>query len=182
MNARNTPPLETRARLNARGFTIIEVALVLAIAGLIFLVVFLALPAAQKSQRDSARKQAVARVVSAIEQYYADGGTVASLNTANNAANTPLGPYIANANIGNLFSGGVMLHYNTGSGSTKVFAWGIYIDVYSGIQCSDIANGAIEVAPYKQAAAVGAQLESGNPSYNNGIAPKNGTYTCMTAG
>ena len=38
---------------NKKGFTIIEVVLVLAIAGLIFLMVFLALPALQRSQRDS---------------------------------------------------------------------------------------------------------------------------------
>jgi type II secretory pathway pseudopilin PulG len=56
------------------GFTIIEVALVLAIAGLIFLVVFLALPALQRSQRDTARRQDVARVVSALQSYMADNG------------------------------------------------------------------------------------------------------------
>lgn len=39
-----------------KGFTIIEVVLVLAIAGLIFLMVFIALPALQASQRDTARK------------------------------------------------------------------------------------------------------------------------------
>ena len=39
------------------GFTIIEVVLVLAIAGLIFLMVFVALPALQRSQRDSLRRQ-----------------------------------------------------------------------------------------------------------------------------
>ena len=55
-----------------RGFTIIEVALVLAIAGLIFLVVFLALPALQNSQKDTARKQDVGRVVSALESYATD--------------------------------------------------------------------------------------------------------------
>ncbi len=38
------------------GFTIIEVVLVLAIAGLIFLMVFIALPALQRAQRDSQRK------------------------------------------------------------------------------------------------------------------------------
>ena len=38
-----------------KGFTIIEVVLVLAIAGLIFLMVFIALPALQSSQRDTAR-------------------------------------------------------------------------------------------------------------------------------
>lgn len=56
------------------GFTIIEVALVLAIAGLIFLVVFLALPALQNSQKDMARRQDVGRVVSALHAYEADNG------------------------------------------------------------------------------------------------------------
>ena len=46
--------------------------MVLAIAGLIFLVVFLALPALQKSQRDTARRQDVARIVSALQSYEAD--------------------------------------------------------------------------------------------------------------
>ncbi len=61
------------------GFTIIEVALVLAIAGLIFLVVFLALPALQRSQRDNARKQDAAHIATAIEQFYADGGDAADI-------------------------------------------------------------------------------------------------------
>ena len=39
-----------------KGFTIIEVVLVLAIAGLIFLMVFVALPALQRSQRDTQRR------------------------------------------------------------------------------------------------------------------------------
>ena len=39
------------------GFTIIEVVLVLAIAGLIFLMVFVALPALQRTQRDAQRKR-----------------------------------------------------------------------------------------------------------------------------
>lgn len=53
----------------AKGFTIIEVVLVLAIAGLIFLMVFIALPALQRSQRDSARKSEVGAVASAITSY-----------------------------------------------------------------------------------------------------------------
>ena len=40
------------------GFTIIEVVLVLAIAGLIFLMVFIALPTLQRSQRDTQRRKA----------------------------------------------------------------------------------------------------------------------------
>lgn len=51
------------------GFTIIEVVLVLAIAGLIFLMVFIALPALQRSQRDTQRKDDMGRLSSAIVNY-----------------------------------------------------------------------------------------------------------------
>ena len=51
------------------GFTVIEVALVLAIAGMIFLMVFIALPALQRSQRDTSRREAVARVISDIKDF-----------------------------------------------------------------------------------------------------------------
>ncbi len=51
------------------GFTIIEVVLVLAIAGLIFLMVFVALPALQRSQRDTARRNDLARVDTSLVQY-----------------------------------------------------------------------------------------------------------------
>jgi prepilin-type N-terminal cleavage/methylation domain-containing protein len=52
-----------------KGFTIIEVVLVLAIAGLIFLMVFIALPALQRNQRDTQRKNDMGRVQTAIQNY-----------------------------------------------------------------------------------------------------------------
>ena len=52
-----------------KGFTIIEVVLVLAIAGLIFLMVFVALPALQRSQRDTQRKDDMARLITAVQNY-----------------------------------------------------------------------------------------------------------------
>ena len=54
------------------GFTIIEVTLVLAIAGLIFMMVFLALPALQRSQRDTQRSNDISRLQSAITQFQAN--------------------------------------------------------------------------------------------------------------
>ncbi|MBP9489769.1 hypothetical protein KBE88_03345, partial [Candidatus Saccharibacteria bacterium] len=48
-------------------FTIIEVVLVLAIAGLIFLMVFIALPALQRNQRDTQRKNDIARIVTQFQ-------------------------------------------------------------------------------------------------------------------
>jgi prepilin-type N-terminal cleavage/methylation domain-containing protein len=56
------------AKLN-KGFTIIEVVLVLAIAGLIFLMVFIALPALQSGQRDTARRQDVGSVATAVNSF-----------------------------------------------------------------------------------------------------------------
>ncbi len=54
---------------NRRGFTIIEVVLVLAIAGLIFLMVFIALPALQRSQRNTQRRHDLERFAAAIVDY-----------------------------------------------------------------------------------------------------------------
>lgn len=56
------------------GFTIIEVVLVLAIAGLIFLMVFVALPTLQKSQKDTQRRNDMARVGAALTSYLANNG------------------------------------------------------------------------------------------------------------
>ncbi|MBR3252784.1 type II secretion system protein [Candidatus Saccharibacteria bacterium] len=52
-----------------KGFTIIEVVLVLAIAGLIFLMVFIAFPALQRGQRDTQRRDDMARFASQLAQY-----------------------------------------------------------------------------------------------------------------
>lgn len=54
---------------NKKGFTIIEVVLVLAIGGLIFLMVFIALPALQRSQRNTQREDDLARVLTAVNDY-----------------------------------------------------------------------------------------------------------------
>lgn len=51
------------------GFTIIEVVLVLAIGGLIFLMVFIALPALQQSQRNAQRRDDMSRVMTAVVSY-----------------------------------------------------------------------------------------------------------------
>ena len=65
-----------------KGFTIIEVVLVLAIAGLIFLMVFVALPALQRSQRDTQRRDDMARFISQLAQRQANNrGQVPTLST-----------------------------------------------------------------------------------------------------
>lgn len=51
------------------GFTIIEVLIVLAIAGLIMLVVFLAIPNLQRNSRNTQRKADVAAIVGAMSEF-----------------------------------------------------------------------------------------------------------------
>ena len=52
-----------------RGFTVIEVVLVLAVAGLIFVMVFVALPALQRSQRDNTRRDDLMNFISKVKKY-----------------------------------------------------------------------------------------------------------------
>jgi len=54
-----------------KGFTIIEVVLVLAIAGLIFIMVFIALPALRRNQRDQERTRNISTIISLAETYRA---------------------------------------------------------------------------------------------------------------
>jgi prepilin-type N-terminal cleavage/methylation domain-containing protein len=79
----------------AEGFTIIEVMIVLAIAGLIMVIVFIAVPQLQRNQRDNARQNIANRVKAEIETYagnnqglYPFAGGAAF---PNNVVNTPCG-------------------------------------------------------------------------------------------
>lgn len=84
------------------GFTIIEVLIVLAIAGLILLIVFLAVPALQRNARDTSRKNDISRILGATQEVVNNhNGDVTSLTTANiTAAAGSLGYYTATAIAG----------------------------------------------------------------------------------
>lgn len=66
-----------------KGFTIIEVLIVLAIAGLILLVVFLAVPALQRQSRNTQLKSAVTSVLGGISDFSGtyDGKTPTTVTT-----------------------------------------------------------------------------------------------------
>ncbi len=67
---------------NRRGFTIIEVSLVLAIAGLIFLMVFVALPSLQRGQRDARRREDVMTYLEELKSYQRNNRGYLPSNTA----------------------------------------------------------------------------------------------------
>lgn len=81
---------------NKRGFTIIEVVLVLAIAGLIFLMVFIALPALQRSQRDTQRNNDISRFMTAVTQFQSNNRGKVPGTTASGGNGTTWANFITN--------------------------------------------------------------------------------------
>jgi prepilin-type N-terminal cleavage/methylation domain-containing protein len=68
-------------RRKDKGFTIIEVVLVLAIAALIFLMVFIALPGLQRAQKDQQRKSDLSRATVALATYASNNRNSIPANT-----------------------------------------------------------------------------------------------------
>lgn len=78
--------MSKKLRSSSAGFTLIEVVLVLAIGGLIFLLAFIAFGQATKNRRDTQRRSDAARVIVELENRKADGGPITALNQ--------LGPFL----------------------------------------------------------------------------------------
>lgn len=81
---------------NSKGFTIIEVMIVLAIAGLIILVVLLAVPALQRNARNTAIKNDVSAVAGGITEFSSnnDGqlpNTIVAVNGTVTLSSVPAG-------------------------------------------------------------------------------------------
>lgn len=76
------------------GFTIIEVMIVLAIAGLILLIVFLAVPALQRNSRNTGRTSEASRFASAVANFVSNnGGTVPSTKSDVTSITTDFGTF-----------------------------------------------------------------------------------------
>jgi len=86
-----------------QGFTIIEVMIVLAIAGLIMAIVFLAVPALQRSSRNTQRKTDVGSILSAVSEYASNNSGQIPAASGTFAAefpnNTPSLSYYIAANV-----------------------------------------------------------------------------------
>lgn len=94
---------------NKDGFTIIEVLIVLAIAGLILLVVFLAVPALQRNSRNTQKRNEVSAALGAVSEYVANNNgrlptTSGAFNTAFTGSNVNFSAYTP-ANVTYNYSG-----------------------------------------------------------------------------
>jgi prepilin-type N-terminal cleavage/methylation domain-containing protein len=75
--------LQKARKTDQRGFTIIEIMIVLAIAGLIMLIVFLAIPALQRNSRNTSRKEDVGRIGAATTEFVSNNdGKLPQITTA----------------------------------------------------------------------------------------------------
>jgi prepilin-type N-terminal cleavage/methylation domain-containing protein len=72
------------SRTHPKGFTLIEILIVLAIAGLVLLVVFLAVPALQRNARNATRKQDVAVVLAYVQEYITNNDGHLPFSSCNN--------------------------------------------------------------------------------------------------
>ena len=76
--------LKKLKKSDSEGFTIIEVVIVLAIAGLILLIIFLAVPALQRNSRNTNRKNDVAALLAGVTEYSSNNNGALPLNTLGN--------------------------------------------------------------------------------------------------
>ncbi len=139
-----------------KGFTIIEVLIVLAIAGLIMVIVFLAVPALQRNNRNTARTSDASRLLGAINECTANNNGVVSscvtaaqldpayITMANNQQLTSLGaaPSISAAFI-NTGAGGFKCdtaNAATGGGGARAFAVTYLVETANGTAPRCIAS------------------------------------------
>lgn len=140
---------------NKQGFTIIEVVLVLAIAGLIFLMVFIALPALQRGQRDDARKRDVTLIATAVTNF-------SSANRGRMPNNSELQGYLDQLS-GNITKEKVTV--NTSRPTSVAPESGAAL-VVTARKCGSGTNSSqsLEAAPARQFVVV-TKLEQGNGQY-----------------
>lgn len=136
-----------------KGFTIIEVVLVLAIAGLIFLMVFIALPALQASQRDTARKNDVSIVSAGVTSY-----------TSNNRGTFPSTAQLSNY-VKNVSDNTTSVSVAGNAGAQTVTPQDGQVIVVKGTKCGAANGGSMPVvAGTSRQFTVVTKLEGGNGS------------------
>ena len=141
------------------GFTIIEVVLVLAIAGLIFLMIFIALPALQRGQRDTGRRNDVSTVVAAIGSYKANNKN----SFANLTSHTQLQSYIEGLTQyepTNVYIGFITQTNPDAYSSVNMQSYANSIYVFRDKECGTISGTTVNLPTKRRSAAVTALLEN----------------------
>ncbi len=138
-----------KKKTEERGFTIIEVMIVLAIAGLIILIVLLAVPALQRSGRNTAIKNDASAIVAGISEFSSnnDGGLPTTGGSSYVAGS---GTVVINNATGTAFQSKIQSSTTVAFGAATVAAYtplagSLYIDY--GVKCPNPAVAGTTVTP-----------------------------------
>jgi prepilin-type N-terminal cleavage/methylation domain-containing protein len=131
------------------GFTIIEVMIVLAVAGLIMAIVLIAIPQLQRNQRNAARRDVTGRIKTEIDSFSGNNnGNIPVADAANAAGNfgsltgasTFAGKYLTGVNINDPQTGVAVLFNVTGAIPTTPAVGTIYY------RTTSVCNGEVITA------------------------------------
>jgi type IV pilus assembly protein PilA len=145
-----------------QGFTIIEVLIVLAIAGLILLIVFLAVPALQRNSRNTQRKDDVSRIGSAVQEFINNNNGTLPTTSDDASVQALLGTlaFYTNANVNVKGAPG---------GSGSIAADTDHVGIYTGAKCaaySGAGGGQAAFAGTTRQIAIVYQTETGSGTAN----------------
>jgi len=133
---------QLKKRKSAEGFTIIEVLIVLAIAGLIMVVVFLAVPALQRSGRNNALNTDANNTLTAVGNYVSNNnGTLPTAASLSGNVITITGPSGSNSETAKVDSGTAGVSFYSGSQLATTTAGSIMIVTGKDAQCNSTASG-----------------------------------------
>lgn len=137
----------------SEGFTIIEVLIVLAIAGLILLIVFLAVPALQRNSRNTQRKNEVAALLGAVNEWTNNNNGQMPTSAANQTA------ALANAKL-QFYTGNVTWAAGAQTNNTTVDQ----AVIVTGASCNTNGSGSTVAAANRQVAVMySVETGSGTP-------------------
>ena len=132
-----------------KGFTIIEVLIVLAIAGLIMLIVFLAVPALQRNSRNTQRKNDVSALLGAVNEYTSNHSGSLPPASSDVTANAQTGYYSGTGGG----QGQIDLIPGTPTqGALGGDSAGDRVVIVEGAKCADTGDGSTEAGSARQIA------------------------------
>ena len=155
------------------GFTIIEVMIVLAIAGLILLIVFLAVPALQRNSRNTQRKNDISAILSGISEFESNNSGVLPTKATYANGTVTLGCAAGSCTTADVkvgyFTGGI----GTGSGQVNVLSAYAATGPFSAasddrtviIPAAACSGGQTQAGSARQVAAV-YEVETGSGTYS----------------
>jgi prepilin-type N-terminal cleavage/methylation domain-containing protein len=100
-----------KIKRSRQGFTLIEIVLVLALAGLLLISVFFAVAGAQRARRDHQRKQDMSVVAAAVMAYAANNGGNVPVNQAE--ADTVFNNYLNNNKVHDPLTGTYVFQFRS---------------------------------------------------------------------